>query len=215
MGRLDEQLKIRGHRIEPHEISTALDRHPLIKASCVSSYSEGSAETRLVAYVVPANDARPTPSDLRKFLGEYLPDYMVPSTFVQVPELQISLSGKLDRAGLPKPTAENILQDESFEAPQSQIEECLAKFLTTLLRVPRVGRDDNFFTLGGHSLMGAQMVAKIQDTFGVELSLRSIFDHPTLREMSCEIEKVIHTKLAAMSEDEARLILQSQDGLRP
>jgi amino acid adenylation domain-containing protein len=215
MGRIDEQIKIRGYRIEPHEISTVLDRHPSIRASCVSSYSDGSAEMRLVAYVVPTQGARPTPRELRKFLGDYLPDYMIPSTFVQVPELLVSLGGKLDRAALPKPSPENILDDDSFEAPQSQIEERLASFMTVLLRVPRVGRDDNFFTLGGHSLMGAQMVAKIQDTFGVELSLRSIFDHPTLREMSSEIEKVIHTRLAAMSEEEARQILQSQDGMRP
>jgi acyl-CoA synthetase (AMP-forming)/AMP-acid ligase II/acyl carrier protein len=214
MGRIDEQIKIMGYRIEPHEISGVLDRHPSIEASCVSSCSSGLAEKRLVAYVVPAKDAHPRPGELRTFLAEYLPDYMIPSTFVQVPELRVSLSGKLDRAALPEPSAANILEDESFEAPQSYIEERLSGFMTVLLGVDRVGRDDNFFNLGGHSLMGAQMGTKIRETFDVDLSLLSIFDHPTVREMSCEIEKLIHAKLASMSEDEARQILETQDGTR-
>ena len=214
MGRIDEQIKIRGYRIEPHEITTVLDRHPAVRTSCVSSISDASAEIRLVAYIVPAKATELTRSELRKFLGEHLPEYMIPSLFVQVPKLPVSLSGKVDRAALPKPSAANSLEDDSFEAPGSHIEEGLATLLTALLRVPHVGRDDNFFTLGGHSLMGAQMIAKIQEKFGVELSLRSIFDHPTLREMSVEIEKLIQARIAAMSEEEARQVLEAQDGMR-
>ena len=215
MGRMDEQIKIRGYRIEPQEIAAVLDRYSGIQASCVSVYGDDSGERRLVAYVVPAADTRLSPSELRKLASDYLPDYMVPSTFVQLTQLPLSPHGKLDRSSLPAPTPANILDDDSFEAPQSPIEESLASFMTVLLGVTRVGRDDNFFDLGGHSLMGAQMIAKIQETFGVELSLRSIFDHPTLREMSYEIEKLIHAKLASMSEDEAQRMLESsRDGIQ-
>ena len=155
MGRMDEQIKIRGHRIEPQEISAVLERHPEIHASCVSAYSDHLQEKRLVAYVVPAKETRLSPSELRKFVGQYLPDYMVPSTFVQIAQLPLSSHGKLDRAALQEPTTANVLDDDSFETPQSQIEKSLAVFLTSLLGVARVGKDDNFFDLGGHSLMGA------------------------------------------------------------
>jgi amino acid adenylation domain-containing protein len=220
LGRMDEQIKIRGYRIEPQEISAMLDRHPAVQASCVSAYTDDSGEGRLVAYVVSASDTRLSPSELRKFVGDYLPDYMVPSTFVQLEELPMSAHGKLERSALPAPTLLNVLDDDSYEAPQSPIEERLASFLTVLLGVARVGRDDNFFDLGGHSLMGAQMISKIHENFGVELSLRSIFDHPTLREMSSEIEKLIRVKLESMSEDEAQRLFDSlqpgssQDGIR-
>jgi acyl carrier protein len=121
----------------------------------------------------------------------------------------LSPHGKLDRAALPQPTSENILRDESIEAPQSPIEEHLAVVLSGLLGVARVSSGDNFFTLGGHSLMGAQLIAKIRENFGVELSLRSLFDEPTPRGMSVEIEKLIHARLAAMSEEEAQRLLAS------
>jgi amino acid adenylation domain-containing protein len=215
MGRMDEQIKIRGYRIEPEEISAVLDRHPAVQASCVSAYSDHLQEKRLVAYVVPAKGMRLSPSELRKFVGQYVPDYMVPSTFVQIAQLPLSSHGKLDRAALPEPSTANVLDDDSFEAPQSQIEKSLAVFLTSLLGVARVGKDDNFFDLGGHSLMGAQLIARISNTFGVELSLRSLFDHPTVGEVSAEIERLIHAKLASMSEDEAeRMLESSQEGVQ-
>jgi len=215
MGRIDEQIKIRGYRIEPQEISAVLDRHPAVQASCVAVYSDHLQEKRLVAYVVPAKETRLSPSELRKFVGQYVPDYMVPSTFVQLAQLPLSSHGKLDRAALPEPSAANVLDEDSFETPQSQIEKSLAVFLTSLLGVTRVGKNDNFFELGGHSLMGAQLIAKISNTFGVELSLRSLFDHPTVGEVSAEIERLIHEKLASLSEDEAeRMLESSQQGVQ-
>jgi len=220
IGRMDEQIKIRGYRIEPQEIAAVLDGYSGIKASCVSAYADDSGEKRLVAYLVLATDTRFSLSELRQFVGDYLPDYMVPSTFVQIAELPLSPHGKLDRRALPAPTPLNMLDHDSYEAPQSPIEERLASFLTVLLGVARVSRDDNFFDLGGHSLLGAQMITKIHESFGVELSLRSIFDHPTLREMSWEIEKLIRAKLESMSEDEAQRLFDllegesSQDGIQ-
>jgi len=209
MGRIDDQIKVMGHRIEPNEVVTVLNRHPEIEASFVCTYSDPSGDQRLVAYVVPTTDMPPKPGDLRSFLGSYLPSHMLPSAFVQLGRLPLSPHGKLDRVALPQPTAENILRDDSLEAPQSPIEEHLGVVLSGLLGVARVGSEDNFFTLGGHSLMGAQLIAKIRENFGVELSLRCLFDEPTPRGMSIEIERLIHARLAAMSEDEAQRLLAS------
>ena len=217
MGRLDDQIKVMGYRIEPNEIVTVMNRHPEIAASFVCSYTDSSSDSgnqRLVAYVVPTTDVPPKPRDLRSYMGSYLPSHMLPSAFVQLDRLPLSPHGKLDRGALPQPTAENILRDDSLEAPQSPIEEHLAVVLSGLLGVARVGSEDNFFTLGGHSLMGAQLIAKIRENFGVELSLRCLFDEPTPRGMSAEIERLIHARLAAMSEDEAqRLVASSGEGV--
>jgi len=213
MGRIDDQIKIRGHRIEPQEVTAVLNSHPDVEASVVVAQADASGEKCLVAYVVPAADVRLKAAALRNFLGEHLPDYMVPSTFVRLEGLPVSANGKLDRAALPVPTAENTLEQDAYEAPQSEIQEHLANIVKTLLSVQRVGIDDNFFNLGGHSLLGAQMIARISDTFGVELSLFSVFNDPTVRGMSAEIEKLLIEKLSAMSEEEAqRLLASSQDG---
>jgi acyl carrier protein len=189
LGRMDEQIKILGNRIEPREITSCLDQHPAVQKSLVSSYLDPYGTRRLVAYVVPSWSARLKLSELRSFLSGYLPDYMLPSAFLQLAEMPLSVNGKLDRLALPIPTAENILNDDSFEAARSPVEEHLASFLATLLGVQQVGREDNFFTLGGHSLMGAQLIAKVRGTFGVDLSLRNLFEEPTVRGMSSEIER--------------------------
>lgn len=208
LGRMDEQIKIRGFRIEPQEISSALEFHPAIRSSFVSSYRNGSEEMRLVAYLVSAG-ATPNPSDLRAFLCQDLPDYMIPSVFVCVEELPFTANGKVDRAALPTPTNENILVDPSFEVPESPVEERVGEIVANLLGVSHVGRRDNFFNLGGHSLMGAQIIAKVRDVFGVDLSLRSLFDEPTVAGISLAIEELIHAKLAAMSEEEVERLLAS------
>src|SRR5260221_327732 len=213
MGRIDDQIKVMGHRIEPQEIITVLERHPEIEASFVWAYSDPSGNQRLVAYVVPTTDTPPQPSDLRNFLGAHLPSHMLPSAFVQLTQLPLSPHGKLDRAALPQPTTENILRDDSLEAHESTSAQHLSVVLSALLGVKRVGSEDNFFTLGGHSLMGAQLITKIRENFGVELSLRCLFEEPTPRGMSAEIEKLIHARFAAMSEEEAqRLLASSAEG---
>lgn len=212
LGRIDQQIKIRGYRIEPGEITAVLERHPAIQSSVVTAQANDSAETSLVAYVVMKPGAGANAEALRSFLLTQLPDYMVPATFVKLRELPVTAHGKIDRFALPTPDRENLLSDDFFEAPQTKIEQWLALFLTKLLGLPRIGRDDNFFRLGGHSLMGAQLLAKIQQTFDVELSLRSLFDHPTVRGIAAEIEGLIHAKVDAMSDDEARGVLESWPG---
>jgi len=211
LGRIDDQIKIRGYRIEPLEVTTALNRLPDVENSVLIARAE-AGEKRLVAYVVPRRGADLQASALRNALAECLPEYMIPSTFVHLEKLPLSANGKLDRAALPSPTPENTLQEDAYEPPQSEVQERLATIVSTLLGVDRVGIDDNFFNRGGHSLLGAQMIAQISDVFGVELSLLSIFNDPTVRGMSAEIERLILEKLENMSEDEAQRLLASQDG---
>jgi len=209
LGRIDEQVKVRGYRIEPGEITALLEQHPAIDSSFVTACSDNSGETRLIAYIVPAANAHLSADELRRFLGEHLPEYMVPSVFVPIASLPLTAHGKVDRTALPPPTSENILHEEGFETPQSEIEQWLARLLATLLGTARVSRDDNFFNLGGHSLMGAQLIATVKQTFDVELPLRSLFDHPTIREISSEIGSLIQAKLNAISDEEARRILET------
>ena len=213
MGRMDEQIKIRGYRIEPGEITAALNRHPAIRSSCVAAYANDSGESQLAAYIVPASNGLLTSAQLRTFLGGWLPEYMVPATFVELKTIPLTPNGKVDRSALPKPTVDNTLSDAPFAAPQSEIEQWLASFLTGLLKVDRVSRDDNFFNLGGHSLMGAQLIAKVYQRFAVELSLRSLFDHPTIAEISSEIERLLFAKVQTMTDEEAQRILESFPGI--
>ena len=212
LGRLDEQIKIRGYRIEPAEIEAVLQRHPAIQCSVVLQRTTESGQSSLVAYVVIKPDLSATAGDLRSFLSTYVPDHMIPGTFVSVAEIRLTTNGKTDRSSLPAPSAENILPEDHFEAPESEIESWLRSSLVKMLGVPRISRNDNFFRLGGHSLLGAQLIATIEQTFDVELSLRSLFDHPTVSGIASEITREIHAKVSAMTDDEARAILGSFPG---
>jgi amino acid adenylation domain-containing protein len=190
VGRMDEQIKIRGYRIEPDEIAAVLDRYSGIKRSVVVA-REDNGDKRLVAYVVVAPDVELTHSALQDFLKNYLPDYMVPGTFVQVSSLPMTHSGKVDRAALPVPGAENTIADQVYVAPRTPTEERLVSILSELLGVGQVSVNDNFFFLGGHSLLGTQLIARTRDAFGVELPLRTVFDFPTAAEISAVIEEML------------------------
>ncbi len=206
LGRVDDQVKIRGFRIEPAEIVKVLDEHPAVQASAVVAREVEPGDKRLVAYFVPAAKTQPTHTELRNFIAARLPEYMVPATFVKLEALPLNPSGKVDRAALPAPNAENTLRDSSFVAPRTPIEERLAAMLALLLDLDRVGVEDNFFLLGGHSLLGTQLIARVRDAFGVELSLRTLFDAPTVSKLSAQIEALLLAKLEAMSEEEAQLL---------
>jgi amino acid adenylation domain-containing protein len=207
LGRADQQIKILGYRIEPGEVEAAIDRHAAIAASVVVARGSTCEEKRLTAYLVTRNEAVPAASDLRTFLQETLPGYMVPSIFVKLESVPLTANGKVDRAALPEPTVENTLRDETFTPPRSPIEERLAKILCSLLSLSEVSINDNFFLLGGHSLLGTQLIGKIRSTFGVDLALRTLFDAPTIAELSSEIERLIVERIENMSEDEAQALL--------
>jgi len=188
VGRIDSQIKIRGYRVEPNEIVTVLDQHPGVQASAVITREDTGENKQLVAYIVPLADATISYASLLAFCRERLPDYMVPAIFVRIDTMPLNLNGKVDRTALPALSAANIIGDTSSAAPATPTQEKVAAILATLLGVPGIGATDNFFFLGGHSLLGTQLIARLRDTFGVELSLRRIFDSPTAAELAAEID---------------------------
>jgi amino acid adenylation domain-containing protein len=206
LGRVDEQVKIRGFRIEPAEIVKVLNEHPAVQASTVVAREAEPGDKRLVAYFVPATKAHPTHTELANFIAARVPEYMVPAIFVKLEALPLNPSGKVDRAALPAPNVDNTLRDSTFVAPRTPIEERLAAMLASLLDLDRVSIEDNFFLLGGHSLLGTQLIARIRDAFGVELSLRSLFDFPMISRLSEQIETLLLAKVEAMTEEEAQLL---------
>jgi amino acid adenylation domain-containing protein len=205
-GRADEQVKINGFRIELNDVNCALRRHPSVRESVVSSREHESGEKQLVAYIV-ASSSLPSVSDLREFLAKELPEYMLPSIFVSLDALPYASSGKVNRMALPGPDEGNLLRDEAFHHPSSATEERVSATVASLLGLPRVGVNDNFFYLGGNSLFGTQLIARLRDSFQVEVPLLSLFDHPTVSELSAEVERLMIAKLDAMSEDEAQRLL--------
>lgn len=207
LGRVDEQVKIRGYRIEPAEIVRALDEHPAVQASAVVARQAESGEKSLVAYFVPETNSVPTHAELRNFVGSRVPEYMIPAMFVMLDSLPLNTSGKVDRAMLPAPDSTNTLRDSTFVAPRTPIEEHVATMLASLLDLGQVSVDDNFFLLGGHSLLGTQLIARIRTAFGIELSLKSLFDSPTVAKLSSEIETLLLAKLEAMTDEEAERLL--------
>ena len=207
LGRADEQIKILGYRIEPAEIENAIDRHEAIRASVVVARSFDCSGNRLIAYVTTRDESGPTAIELREFLKSLLPDYMVPAVFVKLEELPLTSNGKFDRVSLPEPGEENRMREQTFAAPRTPTEQRVAQILSSLFNVNEVGINDNFFLLGGHSLLGAQLVIKIRNAFGVDLPLRAIFDAPTIAGLSATIEQQIIARLETMTEAEAQALV--------
>jgi amino acid adenylation domain-containing protein len=208
LGRTDFQIKIRGYRIEPDEIVSLLNEHLAIQASLVIAREDTPGDKRLVAYIVPAPGAYFTASSLRDMLSTRLPDYMIPAAFVQLEALPVTLNGKVDRAVLPAPDATNALRDGVMAEPSTPVEERLGEIVASLLGLERIGIDDNFFMLGGNSMMGTQIIIRVADTFGIDLSLRTLFDSPTIRQLAAEIQRRILAKLEAMSDEEVLNLLK-------
>ena len=182
IGRIDNQVKIRGFRIELAEIEAVLSQHPAVLESAVLVWSETNARKRLVAYVVPdareQNSSLPS-SELRQFLQERLPEYMVPSAFVLLEKLPLTPNGKLDRAALPDPDLTRSDLEAAFAAPSSSVEEQLASIWAQVLGIERVGTGDNFFELGGDSILSIQIVAKANQA-GIQLTPKLLFQHQTI-----------------------------------
>lgn len=207
LGRFDEQIKIRGFRIEPNEIVAALNEHPAVSQSVVVAREIAPGDSRLVAYFVPRTGRIATVSELRDFLSARLPAYMVPAMFVTIETIPLTPNGKVDRAALPGPDASNTLGEDVFHAPRTEVEQAVAGILAPLLGVERVDVEANFFSLGGHSLLGIQLISRLRDALGVELSLRTVFEAPSVAELSAEIERLLCAKLEAMSEEEVQRTL--------
>jgi amino acid adenylation domain-containing protein len=215
VGRTDDQIKIRGFRIEPNEIVAALNACREVAASAVVASDLGGGDKRLVAYVVPNAGAPVSKAALDAALRASLPDYMVPAVFVRLDALPIGPHGKVDRSALPEPTPTNTLRDSDFQAPRSRVEECIADLVQGLLKIDRVSVDDNFFLLGGHSLFGTQLIARICKLFGVDMSLRDVFEAPTIAQLATRVEALVVSKLEAMTDDEAQRLLHAGDSGAP
>jgi len=201
-GRIDDQVKIRGHRVEPEEVASVLREHPAIGACATIARAGADGADALIAYVVPQRTA--TAEELRSFLAERLPEYMVPASFVRLDALPLTANGKLDKAALPAPSEANALEAAGFSQPTTPAEQRLAEILAEVLGRGAVGIDDNFFLLGGHSLLGTQVVLRAGEAFGVELTLRDLFLAPTIRQLAGHIERLLMQMIEAMSDDEAQ-----------
>ncbi|HEX2210446.1 MAG TPA: amino acid adenylation domain-containing protein [Longimicrobium sp.] len=182
LGRLDAQVKVRGHRIEPGEIESVLRAHPGVAECAVVARPSASGDMRLVAYVVGTAKAEA----LRAHVGQSLPDYMVPGAFVALDALPLTPNGKLDRRALPAP--DFAAAADAYVAPRTPAEEVLAGIWAGVLGVERVGATENFFALGGHSLLVTRVVARIREVFGVPLPLRVLFETPTVAALAERVE---------------------------
>ena len=201
-GRMDDQEKIRGHRIEPDEIAHALNRHPRVSASAVVSRALGEHEKILVAYIVADPAGEPSAEELRAHLAEHLPDYMIPGRFARLDALPLTANGKLDKRALPEPSAQNALGQARYQGPRTRTEQALSSIFAEVLGGTRIGVEDSFFLSGGHSLLGTQVVLRARDVFGVELTLRHLFETQTVARLAAKIEQLLIEKVSAMSEEE-------------
>jgi acyl carrier protein len=213
LGRVDQQVKVRGFRIELGEIEAVLSQHPQIAAAVVLAHEVTPGDTRMVGYIVPAQaagetgvDSAPGPDELRSFLKERLPGYMVVSAFVMLDALPLTANGKIDRQALPVPDAVRPALQVAYVAPRTPIEEEIAGLWSQVLHVDRVGIHDHFFDLGGHSVLAIRLASLVREQFGVDISLRELFEAPTIAELST----VIAHHQASQTDDEelARLLAE-------
>jgi len=202
-GRLDNQEKIRGYRVELDGIASQLSRHPAVASSVV--IADGAAgDKRLVAYFVPADSRMVTAHDLREFLSRSVPDHMIPSIFIKLDALPLTSQGKLDRNALPKPTSERALGDVPYRAPATPTERRIAAIVANVLGARQIGAEDNFFLLGGHSLLGTQVVLQARQAFGIDLTLRHLFNAPTVASLAQTVERLAVQKVQSMTDEEVR-----------
>lgn len=191
IGRLDHQVKIRGYRIELGEIETILEKHPQVREAAVIAREDLPGDKKLVAYVVSEKSVKPSTTDLRKYLMEILPEYMLPSVFVFMQNLPTTPNGKVDRKALPAPEDERPDLGKEFISPKSNTEKQIAQLWSQVLGIGNIGLQDNFFDLGGHSLSAVQAVVKIHQTFHIDLSLQSFFQAGHLKELAAIIDEKI------------------------
>ncbi|MEX0805585.1 MAG: amino acid adenylation domain-containing protein [Candidatus Binatia bacterium] len=189
LGRVDHQVKIRGFRIELGEIESVLGQQAAVREAAVLAREDNPGDKRLVAYVVPRQEAAPTISELRSFLKQKLPEYMIPSLFVFLDSLPLSPNGKVDRKALPAPDQNRPESDESYVAPRTPAEQILAAIWAKLLGVNQVGIRDNFFDLGGHSLLAVRLFAEIEKAFKKRPPLASLFQEATIEHLASLISE--------------------------
>jgi amino acid adenylation domain-containing protein len=227
-GRKDFRVKVRGYGVEISEIEMALLNHPAIGKAIVVGQQNGLGETRLVAYFTSKAETAPRASELRLYLKEKLPDYMIPSRFVLLSALPLTPNGKIERGALADPGTSRPNMDEAFMPPQTPTEEELAGIWAEVLSIDQVGVHDNFFDLGGHSLAATRVISQVIKKFQLELPLQSLFAAPTVAEMAAiitehqakklspsEMERILAEVESLTDEEAQRLVLtENQTGRR-
>jgi len=207
LGRLDHQVKLRGLRIELGEIESVLGQHPALREVAVLVREDRPGRKRLVAYAVADGSEPPAVADLRAFLGERLPAYMVPAAFVLLEALPLTANGKVDRGALPAPEAGS---EEEHVAPRNPVEEQLAGLWRELLKLDKVDVYDNFFELGGHSLLATQLMSRVRAGFGIDVPLRDLFQAPTLEAFA---QVVLGRQVEAQAADDLDRLLAELEGI--
>ncbi|MFJ6620662.1 amino acid adenylation domain-containing protein [Kitasatospora sp. NPDC091335] len=210
LGRIDQQVKIRGFRIELGEIEAVLAQHPGIRAVAVVARDLRPGDRRLVAYLVPRDGTAPDIAALRAFLGDQLPEYMIPSLWVELPELPLTSSKKVDRKALPAPEAGRPQLERDYLAPRTPAEELIARTWGEVLGLDRIGVHDGFFDLGGHSLLATRVLARLRLAFAVELPLRLLFEAPTIALQAEAVERAVEDEIAGLSDEEVAALLAEE-----
>ncbi|NBI31283.1 condensation domain-containing protein, partial [Chengkuizengella marina] len=190
LGRSDDQVKVRGYRIELGEIESQVQKHPgIIETVVIVNEGKTAGDKTICAYVV--SETKINTTELRKHLSQTLPEYMLPSYFVQLDKMPLTPNGKLDRKALPVPEG-NLNQDVQYVAPSNKLESQLVSLWEEVLNIKTVGIKDNFFELGGHSIKAVQIVSKLNQEMKVDLTLRDIFSFPTIEQFSKQIQQLDH-----------------------
>ena len=187
IGRIDDQVKIRGFRIELGEIESVLAEHGDVSQCAVLTKGEGQ-DKKLVAYVVTQEDKAFDQTNIRSYLKEQLPDYMIPSFFIPMDSLPLNRNGKIDRKALPEPDESGLIRDNAYVPPRTEHERILSDIFKSVLKLEQVGIDDNFFHLGGHSLLATQLVVKVSQFFNVDCPVRLVFEAPTVELLAQEVQ---------------------------
>lgn len=220
LGRQDFQLNIRGQRVDLREIELALTEHPAVAQAVINAVAAEPQKEQLIAYLVIHNEMPiPTITRLRAFLKERLPEYMLPAKFEILESFPISSAGKVDRASLPLPSTGRPDVDAPFMLPRNPVEEALVGIWQDVLEIKEIGVYDNFFEMGGHSLLMTQLLARLSGTFGIEVSMKTFFEAPTIADLvsllcstPSEKERVEHiaqllVDIARLSDDEVKKMI--------
>ncbi|MEW5354805.1 amino acid adenylation domain-containing protein [Streptomyces sp. 16-176A] len=211
LGRIDQQVKLRGFRIELGEIEAVLAQHPGLRQVAVVARDIRPGDRRLVAYLVPRDDAGPDVAELREWAGQRLPSYMVPSLWTTLPELPLTPSKKVDRKALPEPATAGELPDRPYRAPRNPTEEIVAEVWAEILGVERIGVDEDVFVLGAHSLLATRVLARLVAVFDVDLPLRCLFEATTVAALSQVLLEALEAQIAELTDEEVAALL-AQEG---
>jgi acyl carrier protein len=184
LGRLDDQVKLRGYRIELGEIEAVVSEHPTVRQAVVTVREDQPGDKRLVTYIVAETNPPPGTKELREFIRNKLPDYMIPTAFVMLESLPLNSHGKVDRGALPAPDGLRPELDTSYVVPRTEAERNIAEVWQEVLRLESVGIFDNFFDLGGHSLLMIQIHDKLREKFKFEVSMVELFEYPSINSLA-------------------------------